>query len=414
MMEFWITIGLITMIFVGLILAPFILRPRIIPARVSFDITVYKDQLDEIDHDLDRGTISGADAKAARGEIERRILNISEAAETLDKINPSPRRRISYISATVIAVSVPSIALVFYVYLGSPHLLDKSDTSRNIKASAEQIAKSSRSTQISQLAGNLDELVGALVTRLRNNPDDLQGWLILGRAYIRLGQLENATAPLRKAMSLAPNNGAVMTDLAENLVVTNNNQVTPEAYALFKRAYKRDKRGPRPRYYLSLADAQGGKLKKALQGWIDLLAISPKNAPWRGIVEASITNAASALRIDPTSIRPTLEAQLFAPPRADQATQRSAASPKSSQESYKKSVPGPTQEQMEAAKQMSANDRTTMIKGMVEGLAERLRNKPDDLDGWQRLARVYHVLGDDKKADAAEVHIRRLTQNNKK
>ena len=225
----------------------------------------------------------------------------------------------------------------------------------------------------------------------------LEQRLTLARRYIGDSNWEDAKRNLQLAMEIKPNDPEVY-----------------EAYALFKRAYKRDKRGPRPRYYLSLADAQGGKLKKALQGWIDLLAISPKNAPWRGIVEASITNAASALRIDPTSIRPTLEAQLFAPPRADQATQRSAASPKSSQESYKKSVPGPTQEQMEAAKQMSANDRTTMIKGMVEGLAERLRNKPDDLDGWQRLARVYHVLGDDKKADAAEVHIRRLTQNNKK
>lgn len=56
-------------------------------------------------------------------------------------------------------------------------------------------------------------------------------------------------------------------------------------------------------------------------------------------------------------------------------------------------APGPTAEQMQAAQEMSADDRQAMIQGMVERLADRLAEEPDDYDGWMRLGRAYGVMG---------------------
>ena len=71
--------------------------------------------------------------------------------------------------------------------------------------------------------------------------------------------------------------------------------------------------------------------------------------------------------------------------------------------------PGPTQEQMRAAQEMSPEDRAEMIRGMVQRLADRLAETPDDLAGWQRLERAYRVLGDTEKADEAAAQVKRLT-----
>ena len=57
---------------------------------------------------------------------------------------------------------------------------------------------------------------------------------------------------------------------------------------------------------------------------------------------------------------------------------------------------------------MSATDRDQMIQSMVKRLADRLKDNPDDLAGWQRLAKAYDVLGDKDKAAAVRKKIEAL------
>ncbi|MBT3700741.1 MAG: tetratricopeptide repeat protein, partial [Alphaproteobacteria bacterium] len=75
-------------------------------------------------------------------------------------------------------------------------------------------------------------------------------------------------------------------------------------------------------------------------------------------------------------------------------------------------APGPSQADVAAAKDMSTGDRSEMIRSMVNRLAERLKDEPDDLEGWQRLARAYGVLGEQDKAAEALAQITRLQPNN--
>ena len=60
--------------------------------------------------------------------------------------------------------------------------------------------------------------------------------------------------------------------------------------------------------------------------------------------------------------------------------------------------PGPTQEDMAAAQQMTPDQRQEMIRGMVDRLAERLKTDASDFEGWLRLVRAYAVMGDRDKA----------------
>lgn len=62
---------------------------------------------------------------------------------------------------------------------------------------------------------------------------------------------------------------------------------------------------------------------------------------------------------------------------------------------------GPTKEDVAAASEMSAEDRGAFILSMVDRLASRLEENPEDLDGWIKLANAYKVLGDKPKALSA-------------
>ena len=59
---------------------------------------------------------------------------------------------------------------------------------------------------------------------------------------------------------------------------------------------------------------------------------------------------------------------------------------------------------------MSDEDRDAMIRSMVQRLADRLADNPDDLAGWRQLAKAYEVLGDREKAARARKRIEALQQ----
>jgi cytochrome c-type biogenesis protein CcmH len=121
-----------------------------------------------------------------------------------------------------------------------------------------------------------------------------------------------------------------------------------------------------------------------LQTWTDLAASAPADAPWLSMIRQRIAALAQEARIDAATLRPSSSpsAQASAPPPA--APSR-----------------GPNAADVEAAQGMSSEDRTTMIRGMVEGLAARLDREPNDIEGWRRLGRARRVLGDIEQSKVA-------------
>jgi len=395
----WTATGVVTL-FVVVVLAMALLRRRDGGARrLDYDLAVYKDQLKELERDLERGAISEADADAGRTEIERRILAVADAAEAEAGGGDSPGRR--RITAAAVAVAVPVMSFALYWHLGSPEYPNVPHAKRNIAAETEARRAREQATEMTSLAAKL-------AARLEAEPGNVKGWLLLGRTYLTLEREADAIKALRRAAALAPEDPDVAVELAEALVLTNDRKVIEEARQLFTQALSRDARRPRARYYLALADAQAGNLKAALQGWVDLLAVSPDGAPWRPTVEASIARAAKELKIGPAGVQPTLAAKLLGPPKAPPPAAAPTQSPET--DTAGTQAPGPTREQMEAAQGMSAGDRAEMIRGMVQRLADKLKDNPDDLAGWQRLARAYRVLGETAKAEAADKQIERLSR----
>ncbi|HEX2526399.1 MAG TPA: c-type cytochrome biogenesis protein CcmI [Geminicoccus sp.] len=336
--------------------------------RNAYDLSVYKDQLAEVDRDLARGLILPDQAEAARIEIRRRMLR----AGGKEKVAPSHRPRRSRRLLFVAALAVPSVALLVYLSLGEPGLPSLPFAARPAPVQAE-----GGQPDIARMVASLEE-------RLAREPGDLDGWLLLGRSRAVLGQVDGSIEAYRRARELAPEDDRARVGMADALTTAAGGVVTPDARALFEQslaaAGSEEAADPGVLFYLGLADAQAGDLAGAIQRWSRLLARAPADAPWRAQLMESIERASAQSGIEPPA-------------------QPDAAGPTAS---------GPSAADVQAMAALSPEERNERIRSMVDGLDARLQDDPNDLEGWLRLGRARMVLGEKDRAAAAFEQASRL------
>ena len=251
------------------------------------DLAVYRDQLAELDRDVARGLMPEAEAASARLEIQRRLL---AAAERDGK--PTAKARSMPWPAVLLLVLAPVAALAIYANLGQPLLPGQPFAGR---------------AQPSEVDPQLVALVDRLAQHMKAKPEDVQGWLLLGRTEGDLGRYQESAAAYGEAIRrMQAAGGAPPADLqsryGEALVAASGGQVTPAAEAAFAAALAIDAKEPRARFYLALAKAQAGHVDEALSQWVALEAESPSNAPWIPMLTSQIEAAAKELGRDPATL----------------------------------------------------------------------------------------------------------------
>lgn len=371
----WAILGALALI-AGAALALPLLRPKgPMLARSEYDAQVYRDQLEELDRDIARGTVTATEAETARTEIARRLLAADAAARGEKKI-AADRRTPAALVGILVALAVPAGAIGVYVTVGSPSLPGQPAMEARAKqaALARQAAKDQPAAE-----ENAAELITRLGKILESRPDDLKGWTLYAGALSRTGRWTEAVTAWRRVVALAPENAGLRSEYAEALIFASGGTVTPAARQVITETLALDAGEPRARYYAGLAEYQAGRTEEALRQWLALEADSTPDAPWSRLLASRI----ATLQADRGIGDETLAAM-----RAEaQAKARATTSPR-----------GPSAEDITAAQQMSPEDRQAMIRGMVDGLAEKLKQTPDDLEGWLRLARSYGVLNDAAKS----------------
>jgi len=356
-MSLWFIVTALTALTAVFLAAPLIRCRR--PAALSVaepDLAVYHAQLAELERDLSSGLISGTEAKAARTEVERRMLKAGDAhlATTEDDATDHQSgvaRRPVYAMAFVSMTMFGAVGL--YLTLGTPGL--------------PSMPLAERESPTEERSQDLALLVERLAARMEANPSDPRGWLLLARSYGRIGRFADSASAYKRAIDLGRREPEILTAYGEALVAAAGGVVTPQARAALETARADDPGNPRARYYLGLAAAQAGDIRTAYDTWLALAADTPAAAPWRVPLEGQIRRAAEELRIAPAEIPTTLEEKRLAPLSEDA---------------------------LAAAANMSDEERAAFIRSMVDRLAGRLAAEPDDFDGWMRLGRAYRVLGD--------------------
>jgi cytochrome c-type biogenesis protein CcmH len=244
-----------TLIVLALVLGPLLKPARAPETRAAFDRAVYRDQLKELEREVARGAVAENEASTARLELQRRLL----AADTDDKAAAGGARKPLLAGALALAIVV--IAGGLYLKLGAPGVPD--DPYADRQAERDQVAQ--QQAQLTQIRG----MVAKLADAMKQHPDDIEGWLRLGRSYAVLGQADDAAAAFAQAEKLKPNDPAVLMAEAQALMAGHPvaEQLTPQVVALFTRIQTIDPDEPAALWYLGLHAAQQGDFATARADW---------------------------------------------------------------------------------------------------------------------------------------------------
>jgi cytochrome c-type biogenesis protein CcmH len=281
----WLFFMLLAGLALVVALPPLLRQPK--AAGRATDLAVYRDQLKELEADLERGLISTAEAEAARNEIKRRILATAE---------PQPHAQSAAASrpaAIAVGLAVVAVSLGVYLALGRPSL-----PSHFYDAKAESDASGN------QMLAEINGMVERLAAKLKAEPNDAKGWRMLGWSYVQLGRVKEGIDALARAVTLDPDNAALRSQYGEALVQDADGTVTPDALATFGEALKRDPKDPRARFYKGLSLVQAGKDKEAFDLWVQIIRDAPKDAEWLPGLRAQAQELAAKLKLDPKTAVP--------------------------------------------------------------------------------------------------------------
>lgn len=238
---------------------------------------------------------------------------------------------------------------------------------------------------------SVDEVIASLEARLQDNPDDAEGWRMLGWSYFETGRFAESATAMRRAIQLAPGNSEYHSMLGEALVMASKDEaISADARAAFRRATEIDPKDARARYFLAAAKDIDGKHAEAIEDWFALLAETPADAPYAKDIRDVIRNVGKERGIE---VEKRLASAKFAPPSAGFKTDGA--------QTATAGIPGPSQEQMAAAAALPQGQQDLMVQQMVDGLADRLKREPGDTDGWIMLLRSRMQLGETGKAQIA-------------
>jgi cytochrome c-type biogenesis protein CcmH len=343
---FWISAIAIALVAALLVCLPlFVRRAKSVEDDEPNDAEVYRDQLSEVERDEKSGLIEGEAAAQARAEIARRLIAATRA---------EPRQGRSSGIASMLAVVaflclvLPAGGLALYARMGLPDAPDFPLQARFASANPD---------------GNI--LIRKAELRLEEHPEDGRGWEVLAPIYLSSGRVADSVNAWRNAIKVLGADARRYGGLAEALVVMNQGRVTPETREAFGKVLELVPDDPRARFYLALADGQDGKFDEAVSKLQALKKSSPTDAPWIAVTDDQIAR--------------------FNAEKEQQA----------------KAPGNPTQDDVAAAAELSDTDRMAMIQTMVESLDSRLKDDPNNIEGWKRLVRSYAMLQQPDKAAEA-------------
>lgn len=217
MTLFWVLGAALTVVAVALLLRPVPLRREAAPvSRREANISIYRDQLRELDADLAAGKLAPADHARARAELEGRLLADAGAPEA------PPARPRGRGLAIALGAAVPLFAAALYLAVGTPQALGP------------------RSDPHAFDGQQLAALVERLAAKMRENPDDAEGWRLLGRSYGALGRFPEAVDAYAKAAARKPRDAQLLADFADVLAMARGQRLEGEPEKLLARALEID------------------------------------------------------------------------------------------------------------------------------------------------------------------------------
>ena len=217
------------------------------------NLVVFRQQLEELDADLAAGNLEQAQYDSARRDLEKELLLDIDASAPVPQAAKSGRW-----AALALAPAVPVLAVALYFTVGDPDAIEKLEAPPPARARAD-----------AKKPPSMDVLVAKLAKRMANDPDNLAGWVMLGRSYLAMGRLEDAVKTYEKARQLAPDEPDVLLGYAEVLAKSEGG-LQGRAAELIGAAMELDPSNPNAIWMMGLVEFQRDKTETAIEIWTRL------------------------------------------------------------------------------------------------------------------------------------------------
>jgi len=275
MIAFWIIAVLLAAVALAFVLPPLFGRRRAAVASTTeaVNVAIYRDQLRELDTDLAAGTLTPGQHAESRREIERRLLDDVHTGDGIRAVPAGARK-----TAMALAGAVPVAAILLYFAVGNPDALAPGAATRDGHAITRE---------------QIEGMVERLAARMKESPDDVKGWVMLGRSYSVLDRYPEAVEAYANAVKRSPPDAQLLADYADVLAMSQGRRLQGEPARLILLALKVD---PDNVKALALAGTVAFEKKDftgATAYWERILTIVPPDSDMADSIRDSLADARS-------------------------------------------------------------------------------------------------------------------------
>ncbi len=249
----------------------FVLSPLLKKSRVdnvdreAQNILIAREQLAALEQGLADATIDVAVYEVAKHELEQSLASdLATVDSDVVEIKDTAR---SKLGVGVVAVFLPLFTLGMYMMIGSPHLIGSGVDPRSQASIAADPAEVDRI--LVELRAKLEE---------GDDPENLTGWLMLGRSYMSLERYSEAVEAYSKAHDMAPGEAKIMLPLADALAMQNNGYLEGEARELVQQVLENDPNNEMALWLEGMAAREANDYQAALTAWERLHGLLPEGS----------------------------------------------------------------------------------------------------------------------------------------
>lgn len=246
--------GAMVVLAAAVILLPAFRSAKARPSQAVSELALYQDQLNALAADE---SLSPSQQAAAKAEIERRILDI---APTQSEWRKASGKGQTFLLISFLVVLAPA-SFILYNFVGSAHLVDRPAAERGVGHDAD-----------------MRRMIDGLASRLENDPDNVDGWILLSRSLLRINERDRALLAAKRAVTLQPNNIEAQRILAFSLmakILSGDMPMIPDALSLLKRLSDQDPEDADVHYFLGRAYLETGDVEEAKAAWRRLRNLFP-------------------------------------------------------------------------------------------------------------------------------------------
>ena len=274
MIAFWTISALFAVTALLFVILPLLAyRPRVRSSRRDANLAIYRDQLRETNADFAAGTLSAEQHEKARRELQARLLEdmaVDDAAGALVRHGRG--------AAIVASIAVPLLVFGLYFAVGNPQAIQSGGT-------ADAGATHGMTAQ------QVEALVERLAARMRENPDDPEGWILLARSYGAINRFDQAVQAYANAAARLPRDAQLLADYADVLAMAQGRRLQGEPEKIIARALEADPNNLKAHALAGTAAFEKPDYAGAIRHWEQILPLVAQDSDTTRSIQASIAEA---------------------------------------------------------------------------------------------------------------------------